>query len=172
MLELQDSSFWKYISEADEVPQNPAVALAAFADHAEICRTYFASIPESKAGLRYAPEKWSVKQVVGHIADCNLVFLYRLVAIARGETQALPGFDEGGYMANSAYATMSWRAVLEGYRGVSQAAVALMAGLDEAAWSRSGQAAGTRLRPRDLLGVIIGHERHHIGVLKDRYGIR
>ncbi|MEO7424778.1 MAG: DinB family protein [Fibrobacteria bacterium] len=172
MLDLKDSPFWKYFSEASPVPQNPAAALAAFTDHAEICRTYFASIPESKAGSRYAPEKWSVKQVVGHIADCNLVFLYRLVAIARGENQTLPGFDEGVYMANSPYEAMSWKAVLESHRGVSQAAGALLAGLDEAAWSRSGCAAGTRLAPRDLLGVIIGHERHHIGVLKDRYGIR
>ncbi len=169
MLELKDSFFWKYFGEDAAVPDNPA---AAHADHAEICLTYFASIPESQSGSRYAPEKWSVKQVVGHITDANLIFLYRLVAIARGETQPLPGFDENAYMERASFDSLSWRAVLEGYRGVAQASAALISGMDPAAWGRVGCAAGTRIASRDLVWVLIGHERHHIRMLKERYGIR
>jgi uncharacterized damage-inducible protein DinB len=169
MIELKDSPFWKYFTEDVDAPENPA---AAYADHVEICRTYFASIPESKATLRYAPEKWSVKQVVGHITDANLIFLYRLVAIARGETNALPGFDENTYADNAPFDSLAWRAVLEGYRGVAQAAAGLISGLDARAWSRSGCANGVRLAPRDMLWVLIGHERHHIRVLKERYGLQ
>ncbi|HKP94626.1 MAG TPA: DinB family protein [Fibrobacteria bacterium] len=169
MIELKDSPFWKYFTEDVDAPENPA---AAYADHAEICRTYFSSLPESKSAYRYAPGKWSVKQVVGHVTDANLVFLYRLVAIARGETNPLPGFDENAYADNAPHDSQAWRAVLDGYRGVAQAAGALISGLDAAAWSRSGCANGTRLTPRDMLWVLIGHERHHIRTLKERYGLK
>ena len=169
MIELKDSSFRKYFTEDVDAPENPA---AAYADHAEICLTYFSSLPESKSAYRYAPEKWSVKQLVGHLTDANLIFLYRLIAISRGETQTLPGFDENPYADNSPYDSLGWRAVLDAYRGVGQAAGALISGLDTAAWSRSGNVIGVRMTPRDMLWVLIGHERHHIRILKERYGLQ
>src|SRR6059058_6501734 len=57
-----------------------------------------ATVSEEKAAFRYAPEKWSIKQVVGHVTDAERVFAYRLMSIARGESQSLPGFDEKDYM--------------------------------------------------------------------------
>src|SRR4051812_10110392 len=119
MIELKDSPFWKYFTEDVDAPENPA---AAYADHAEICLTYFSSLPEGKASFRYAPGKWSVKQLVGHVTDANLVFLYRLVAIARGEIKPLPGFDENTYADNAPFDSLAWRTVLDSYRGVAQAA--------------------------------------------------
>lgn len=172
MIEFEDSPFQTYFAGDAVVPAGPSAAPAAYADHAEICRTYFSSLPEDRAGFRYVPDKWCVKQVVGHITDSNLIFLYRLLAIARGETIPLPGFDENAYVDNAPFESQSWRSVLEAYRAVAAACGALISGLDAAAWSRRGCANGIRITPLQLLSVLIGHERHHIRVLKDRYGLR
>ncbi len=168
MIELKDSLFWERYLKSGDDPVDP---IAAWQAHAEICGTYFASVPESKSGLRYAPEKWNVKQVVGHITDSNLIFLYRLTCIARGETQPLPGFDENAYMANAPFESLTWRAVLDTYRAVALSITGFTAGLDAAAWARAGCANDTRLTVKEMLRVLMGHERHHIGTLKERYGI-
>lgn len=168
MIELKDSPFWRYWTGDPDASGDPA---ANFARHAEICGTYFSSLPESKAGYRYAPGKWTVREVVGHLTDANLVFLYRLVCIARGEQKPLPGFEENEYVANAMFDSQPWRTVLDSYRGVSQAALGLVAGIEAAAWERSGSANGVRMKAREMLWVLIGHERHHIRTLKERYGL-
>src|SRR5438067_10140943 len=63
--------------------------------------TLLATVSEEKAAFRYAPEKWSVKQVVGHVTDGERVFAYRLMCIARGESKSLPGFEENDYVRNA-----------------------------------------------------------------------
>jgi len=169
MIAFQDSAFYKnYVSQDGPLTAPPA---EAYARHAEICGTYLASLPEAKAGYRYAPGKWSVREVVGHVADTDLVFFYRLVCIARGETKPLPSFDENVYAANAGYDSRSWRAVLDTWRGAAQAASAFIAGIDAAGWERMGTAAGVSLSARDMLSALISHERHHIRVLKERYGL-
>jgi uncharacterized damage-inducible protein DinB len=169
MIEFKDSPFWKnYLLGGGDEPAEP---LASFAAHAEICRTYYSSLPESKSIHRYAPEKWSVKQVLGHITDANLIFTYRILCIARGESKPLPGFDENAYMANAAFDSMTWRALLDNHRAVSLATAGFIAGFDAAAWSRSGCANDTRITAQEMLRVLMGHERHHIRTLKERYGL-
>jgi uncharacterized damage-inducible protein DinB len=168
MIDLKDSPFWKnYLLGTDK----PAEPVAAYAAHADICGTYFSSIPEAKGDYRYAPGKWSVKQVVGHLTDANLIFLYRLVCISRGETKSLPGFDEDPYVDNAPFDSQSWRQILEAYRAVARTATALISGLDRTAWERMGAVIEVRLTPKDMLQVLMGHERHHIRTLKERYGI-
>jgi hypothetical protein len=168
MIEFKDSPFWNnYLKGGDD----SSAPIAAFTGHVEICGTYFASLPEGKSTSRYAPEKWSVKQVVGHITDANLIFLYRMVAIGRGETKALPGFDDNVYMANAPFDSLAWRTVLDNYRAVAQAAIGLLSGFEAAAWEREGCANDVRITPNQLLRVWMGHERHHIRTLKDRYGL-
>lgn len=169
MIAFQDSSFFRnYVSKEEPLTSAPA---EAYARHAEICATYLSSLPESKAGYRYAEGKWSVREVVGHVTDTSLIFLYRTVCIARGERKPLPGFEENEYAAAAAYDAMTWRGVLDAWRGVSLAASGLLASIDEASWSRLGTAAGVSLTPRDMLRSLIGHERHHLRVLKERYGL-
>src|SRR3954466_5285093 len=111
MTAFKDSQFYKnYLAGEDAETNDPA---EAYARHAEICNTYLSSLPESKAGYRYAEGKWSVREVVGHITDADLIFLYRLVCIARGEQKPLPSFEENDYAANSCYDSLSWRSVLD-----------------------------------------------------------
>lgn len=158
----------RYFAGDADAPANPA---EAYAMHAEIFGTYLSSIPEDKAGFRYQPGKWTVAEVVGHVTDADLVFLYRMVCIARGERKALPGFEENEYVANANFASQPWRTLLQTWRGVSQAILGMAAGLDGYAWKRIGEANGVSLTPRDMLWTLIGHERHHMRTLKERYGL-
>src|SRR6188768_2719582 len=98
MIEFRNSPFWENYVQGGGGPAEP---IAAFAAHAETCGAYFSGLPASESGYRYAPEKWSVKQVLGHVTDASLIFLYRTLCIARGESKPLPGFDENAYMANA-----------------------------------------------------------------------
>jgi len=169
MIEFKDSGFYKNYVAFDDAPT--ASPVEAYARHSEICQAYLSSLPETKAGHRYAEGKWTVREVVGHITDTSLIFLYRTVCIARGERQPLPSFEENEYAAAGGYDSLSWRAVLDAWKGVGQAARGLIAGIDSAGWERTGIAAGVRITPAQMLRALIGHERHHIQVLKERYGL-
>lgn len=158
----------RYFAGDADAPANPA---EAYSHHAEIFGTYLASIPEGKAGFRYAPGKWSVRQLVGHVTDADLVFLYRAVSIARGEHKPLPGFEEDEYVANADFDSQPWRTLLDTWRGVSQAIAGMTVGFDAQAWARVGAANGVCMTAREMIWVLIGHERHHMRTLKERYDL-
>jgi len=129
------------------------------------------SISEEKASFRYAPEKWSIKQVVGHMTDCERVFAYRAMAFARGEQKSLPGFDENPYAEAGEFDRVSMRQLADAFEAVRRSTVLLLRGLSEAAWTRAGTASETRLSVRDLASITLGHERHHLRVLREKYGV-
>lgn len=167
MIEFKDS-YWKdYVAD---IP-GPADAVPAYAAQARAGREFFGGIPESRTLHRYAPEKWSVKEILGHVTDSHLIFLYRILCISRGEEKPLPGFDENAFVRNAAFDEKPWSANLEGYLGVSHAVSAVIAGIGAGDWARIGNANGVRLAPLDMLRVLIGHERHHMRVLRERYGL-
>jgi uncharacterized damage-inducible protein DinB len=118
---------------------------------------------------RYAPGKWSVRQVVGHVADAERVFAYRALAFARGDQTELPGFDENTYAEASPAALRPLPDVLEDLAAVRRATVSLLRGLEPDAWSRSGVANGNPISVRALAWIVAGHERHHLQVLRERY---
>lgn len=124
---------------------------------------------EARAGHRYAPDKWSVRQVVGHLSDAERMFVYRATAFARGEQQPLPGFDENAYVAEGGFDARTLASVTEEFRSVRGATVTLLRGLDEAAWSHRGVANGNPISVRALAWIIAGHELHHGNILKERY---
>jgi uncharacterized damage-inducible protein DinB len=126
-------------------------------------------LDESRAAYRYAAEKWSVKQVIGHVTDCERIFTYRLLAIARGETQSLPGFDENTYVENAGFD--SWRLgdLAESYALTRRSLIVLLQNLPAAAWERRGIANENPITVRALAFAIVGHERHHVRVLREKY---
>ncbi len=128
-------------------------------------------ISDEKASFRYAPEKWSVKQVVGHFTDTERIFCYRALAIARGEAKSLPGFDEKAYAAASDADRRKIGDLAAEYEAVRQATVALFRGLSPEAWKRSGVANEKPVTVRAVAHVVLGHERHHLRVLRERYGL-
>lgn len=128
-------------------------------------------LSESAALFRYAPGKWSIKEVIGHLSDCERVFSYRALCISREETAALPGFDENTYVAAGNFDRRSLDDLLEDLRSVRTATLALFDSVEPHAWTRRGTANGTEVSLRAVAYIIAGHMQHHLRTLRERYGL-
>ncbi|TCJ05698.1 DinB family protein [Cytobacillus praedii] len=128
-------------------------------------------ISEEQSLFRYASGKWSVKEVIGHVADTERIMAYRLLCIARGETVSLPGFDENPYVLNASFDRLPIKEHIENLRAVRQSTTQLLKGLDSKAWGRIGSANNVDVSVRALAYIIAGHERHHRRLLKERYSL-
>jgi uncharacterized damage-inducible protein DinB len=124
---------------------------------------------EAGAGLRYAPGKWSVKEVVGHLADCERIFAYRALAAARSESASLPGFDENAYVAVATFDDRTLGSLLGELTAVRRATLSLFKDLSEAELSHRVVANGVPVSARALAWIIAGHELHHAALLTERY---
>jgi len=127
------------------------------------------ALPEAKGEHRYEPGKWSVKEVLGHVIDGERIFSYRALRFARRDETPLPGFEENLYVPAAMFGRRTIRSLLDEFRAVREATVQLFQNLDEEALSRSGIASENRMSVRALAWTIAGHERHHLGVLRERY---
>jgi len=164
----EPSEYHHYFSRyIDLVPEEDI--LGAIESQSSATQRLMATLDETKAAFRYAAEKWSIREVLGHMTDTERVMGYRALAIARGDTAPLPGFDEGLYASNAAYD--SWRLgdIAEQYALVRRSHIVLFRNLPGDAWVRSGVANGNAVTVRALGAIIVGHERHHLGVLRERY---
>ncbi len=124
---------------------------------------------EALGSLRYAEDKWSVRQVLGHVMDAERIFTYRLLCIARGETQALPGFDEAAYAAAGGFDDRPLEALLDEFGALRSHTLAFLQGLPESALAREGTANGRTVSGALLACLIHGHAQHHLEVLRTRY---
>lgn len=124
---------------------------------------------EERGDHRYAPGKWSVKELLGHVVDTERVFAYRALCIARGEAQNLPGFDQDTYVAAARFDQRRLASLVEEYESVRQATLTLFASFTETEWRREGTANGRDVSVRALAFITAGHEAHHLGILRDRY---
>jgi uncharacterized damage-inducible protein DinB len=127
------------------------------------------SLPEAKLLHRYAPGKWTVKEVLVHVVDDERIYAYRALCFARGETAPLPGFEQDDYAALSGANERPLQSILAEYAAVRESTIALFEGLDEAALTRSGVANGNRATVRALGWHIAGHELHHLNLIRNRY---
>ena len=159
-------SYQRYV---DLVPESDIVA--ALEEQGRKTASLLHSIDEEKASFRYTPDKWSVKGVVGHFTDAERIFTYRALAIARGEKKSLPAFDENAYASAADFDRRSMRDLADDYDAARRSTVAFFKSLSEEAWSRSGVANEVAVDVRGLAYITIGHERHHLRVLRDRYGV-
>ena len=128
-------------------------------------------LDDAAARFRYAPEKWSVKEVLGHLCDSERIFAYRILRIGRADTTPLPGFDENAYVPRAEFDARPLGDLLREFQAVRASTVALAEGLPSAAWERRGQASGKIISTRALLYIIVGHVTHHVGVLRERYRV-
>lgn len=129
------------------------------------------SLDEARAAYRYADGKWSVKEVVGHVGDAERIVGYRALAVARGEQHPLPGFDENAYVENASFDDWKLGDLAEEYALARRVNIVFFKNLRAEAWERSGIANNARVSVRGLAYVIVGHTRHHLQVLRERYGI-
>jgi hypothetical protein len=126
-------------------------------------------VKEDREGFRYAPGKWSIKEVVGHVIDTERIFSYRALAIARGEQQPLPGMDQDEYMAGANFDELTLAGLLEQFEHLRRANVLMLRGLSEEAWTRRGTASDNEVSVRAIAYIIAGHEAHHVKILRERY---
>jgi uncharacterized damage-inducible protein DinB len=127
------------------------------------------SIPEAKATNRYAPGKWSIKEVVGHVNDAERVFAYRAMRIARGDATPLASFDQDPYVASGKFDSRPLADLAAEFDAIRRATLALFKSLDADTAARRGTASGNGVSARALAYIIAGHERHHMDIVKERY---
>lgn len=156
--------YGKYI---ELVPDGPILDLlrSQMAETLNLLR----SIPEAKGSHAYAPGKWMIKEVVGHVTDAERVFSYRALRFARGDETALPGFDENTYAPNGKFGSRSLQNLTDELEIVRRSTVALFEGLPKDASSRMGTASGNPVSVQALAYIIAGHEHHHAKILRERY---
>lgn len=138
-------------------------------DQQQETATLLQRISEAKAGHRYAPGKWSIRQIAGHMIDAERIFAYRALCFARGEQQPLPGMDQDAYMKLANFDQRPLQEMAGELFLVRQTTLALFRSFDEPAWQRQGVASGYPCSVRALAYIIAGHERHHLAVLQERY---
>jgi len=129
----------------------------------------FASLPPQRHEHRYAPEKWSVKEVLGHIIDTERVFAHRAFCIARADPADLHDMDQEIYARGARYHDRPLSSIVEEFQAVRTATLALFHSFIDEEWERSGRAAGRDFTVRTFPYIIAGHERHHCKVIRDRY---
>lgn len=156
-----------YGTYVGKVPDGPVVE---FLENQRLeALDFLASIPETREQYRYAPEKWSIREVIGHIADSERMFAMRALAFARGDRGPLPSFDEKAYGESSNAHDRSLEELATELDAIRRASVLLFDGFPVDAWDRSGIASEREFTVRSLAWIIGGHASHHYDVIRERY---
>lgn len=149
--EIPDTELFEALQRQESLLEGLAVALA------------------SHGGLSYAPGKWSVRQLVGHLSDSERIFGYRILCAARGETAPLASFDENAYVAAAQFDARPLSATLKDFATARYSNMRFLRSLPEAAWDRSISVSGHVVTLRALAWLIASHALHHAEVLRTRY---
>jgi uncharacterized damage-inducible protein DinB len=158
-----------YAGYVDRVPEGDVLGRLAW--QIDETRALLRDLPPSRAVHRYATGKWSVAEVVGHVADAERIFAYRALRFARGDATPLAPFDENAYVPAGGFDHRTLGDLVDELTAVRQASLALFRGMPSDAFARSGVASGRPVSVRALVYIIAGHELHHIAILRERYGI-
>ena len=146
-------------------------AMAALRSQAATTPRLLSGVNESRALFRYAPGKWSVKEVLGHVIDGERVFGHRALRFAREDRTPLPGFDENTWVPAARFDSRPLADLVADYVAVRTATLALFSSFDEATLLRRGIANGAEVSVRALAHIIAGHELHHVSLLRERYAL-
>ncbi len=127
------------------------------------------TISEKTSLHRYAPGKWSVRELLSHVTDTERVFVHRALWFARGFDSPMPSFEQEIAVAGARADTVSWARHVEEFRAVRLATVPLFRNLPAEAWAKTGVASGNPVTVRALAWITAGHAAHHAAILKERY---
>ncbi|RNB87915.1 DinB family protein [Brevibacillus nitrificans] len=166
---MQDEYIAYYGRYIDLVPDGDLVQLLAA--HIQETTKQYSALTKEQEEHRYAPGKWSVKEVLGHLIDTERIMSYRLLRFARADETGLAGYDDEAYVAQGSFSSRSVSDLLEEYQAVRLATIALLKGLPEESWMRKGTANNSVISVRALAFIIAGHELHHRSILVERYGV-
>lgn len=141
----------------------------ALASQGEETFRVLTALTDEQGGFRYAPDKWSIRDLVQHLCDSERIFAYRALRFARGDRTPLPGFDQEPYAATAHADRRPLAELAAEFRDVRVTTLALVRSFDAEMLDRSGSASGNLMSVRALVWVIAGHERHHLRILRERY---
>lgn len=158
-----------YAGYVAAVPE--ADVVSALRDSGDEIISALAAIPESRGGYRYADGKWSIRIVLGHMIDAERIFSYRALRLARGDATPLPSFEENEYARTAGSDARTVADLVDELRAVRESTVRLFASFPAEAWTRRGVVSGREMSMRALAYITVGHARHHLTVLRDRYGV-
>ena len=156
-----------YSTYIDRVTSDDIVAVLT--TQLDETKAFLSAISEEQSLHRYAPDKWSMRELLGHVNDTERVFMFRAVWFARGFEDPLPSFDqEIGFKAAESD-KVSWASHIEEFRAIRLSTLAFFRNLPGEAWLRSGVASGNSVTVRALAYIVAGHVSHHVSVLRERY---
>jgi uncharacterized damage-inducible protein DinB len=156
-----------YHGYIQKVPENEI--MEAFSNQTASFRRFLESVPADKYDYRYAPDKWTIREVLQHVIDAERVFAYRALRFARFDHTPLHGFDENLFAENARAASRPWDRLVEEFKAVRRASELMFSSFDEEQLQANGTASGS---PSYVLAVgytLIGHALHHQQVTKERY---
>jgi len=151
----------------DRVPSDDVVEVLATQLQETV--DFLSEISEDQSLHRYAPDKWSMRELLGHVNDTERVFMFRALWFARGFQDPLPSFDqEIGFKAAESD-KVSWASHVDEFRAIRSATLAFLRNLPSDAWLRSGIASDNSVTVRALAYIVAGHVSHHLAILRERY---
>jgi hypothetical protein len=156
-----------YFGYIDQVP--PGDICGAMESQSRDVLSLFEAISEEQSLVRYAPGKWTIKEVAGHLNDTERLFLFRAFWFARGFDTPLPSFDQNIALGASGVEARSWQSHVDEFRDVRAATLHFFRNLPDAAWSRRGVASDNPFTVRALAYLTVGHVIHHVRILRERY---
>jgi hypothetical protein len=159
--------FQPYIDKVEAV--DSVGILDALETQHEETQAFLRAIPEAKGDHRYADGKWSIKELVQHLIDSERVFCYRAMRFSRNDSTDLPGFDHDAYVSASSAARHTMEDLADEFEVVRLGTLALFHSFDDEMWGKVGTANGTAMSVRAAAFVSLGHELHHLAVIKERY---
>ena len=156
-----------YFTYINQVTSDDPVS--AIEHQLEESQALFAKISEEKSLHRYAPDKWSIRQVLNHVTDTERAFAFRALWFARGFDTPLPSYDQNIAATGAEADRTSWAADVDEFRSVRLSTISLFKNMPSQAWTRSGIASGNPFTVRALAYIIPGHFAHHVALLRERY---
>jgi len=158
-----------YAGYVSRVPDGDIVA--TLRQSREELASALGAVPESKGEYRYAEGKWTVRTVLGHMIDAERIFSYRALRIARGDATPLPGFEENDYAITAGSDARTVADLASELLLVRESTTRLFESLPDDAWARRGIVNNGGVSVRALGYIVVGHAKHHLNVLKERYGL-
>ena len=151
------------------VPAGDLVAILA--DQAIDLNGLLSDLSDAQALVHHAPYTWSIKQVIGHMADCERVFGYRAMRLARNDVTPLPGFDENAYVASVDFDRYPFGDLLAEFELLRHSHHLMLSQLSPEAWLRKGVINNHPMTTRDVACVMAGHAQHHLNFWRTRLGV-
>ncbi|HWA15035.1 MAG TPA: DinB family protein [Gemmatimonadales bacterium] len=159
------TEYWfRYI---DRVPDGDILDLLR--DQRDSALAQLEQVTDAGSLYRYAPDKWSLRELLGHINDCERLFAFRALWFARGFDSPLPAFDQTVAAAHAESDRIGWQHHVQQFAGLRKTTIDLFEAFPPTGWDRSGIASGVRLTVRALAWIAVGHAAHHLALLQSRY---